>query len=111
MVTFYFLQGKERNDAVSPERGGSECCPNPGHCLGPNPEPCLSVPRTHPYEKGAMYFAFFTNRISPYASYKSFLLKPYPELCLSASGTTLRRAFNVAATETLYWELHMETFS
>lgn len=37
--------------------------PNPKNCLGPDPELCLSVNRTHPYERDPMYFASSTNRI------------------------------------------------
>ena len=87
--------------------------PNTGHCLGLNPEPCLSVTRTHPNEKGPMYFASFTSRIYPYAYYKPFLLKPCPELCLSARRThssckghrcfaSLRGAFHVVVPKALF---------
>lgn len=51
-------------------------------CFDPNPELCLSVNRTLPYERGLMYFASFNNKSSPYTCYKSFLLTPLPWLSI-----------------------------
>lgn len=58
----------------------SQILPNPGHYLGPYLEFCLSVPRTHPYERGHKYFSISINRTRPY----TFILNPssvgpYPE--------------------------------
>lgn len=36
---------------------------NPERCFDLNHELCLLVTRTHPYERGAVYPAFSTNRI------------------------------------------------
>ena len=45
----------------------------PEHCLSPNPEPCLSVTRSHSYERAPVNFTSPTNTFSPQSYHRSFL--------------------------------------
>lgn len=89
----------------------SQILPNPGHYLGPYLEFCLSVPRTHPYERGHKYFSISINRTRPYLYSKPFLRRPLSRV-LSANKilcyckghgcfATLQESFNVAVPEAL----------
>ena len=76
----------------------AEFPPNPENCLDSNPGLCLSVNRTHPYERGSVCFVSSNNRIPPYAYYKSVLPRPVQStvsqavelmLMIKVSGTLL----------------------
>ena len=68
-------------------RSQPEFLPNPENCLDSNPGLCLSVNRTHPYERGSMCFVSSNNRLPPSACYKSVLPRPSAEHCFPGSRT------------------------